>query len=89
METISLPVKLSLLSVFIAVVGLVAFVFNPASLNFLSPWAVWLLGLLLGTASPLFAYSAGFPQNGQYYFGLACNVSFLLVLFYIGSAEFV
>lgn len=87
METISLPVKLSLLSVFIAVVGLVVFIFNPPSLAFLRPWAVWFVGLLFGAASPLFAYSAGLPQSGQYYFGLACNLSFLLVLFFLVPAE--
>ena len=87
METISLPIKLSLLSVVTAVLGLVLFIFDRPSLRVLSPWAVWLMGLMFGTASPLFAYSAGVPQHGQYYFGFACNLSFLLVLFFLIPTE--
>lgn len=83
MNEITFSMKLSVVSVIFAVFGLVIFVFSPTSLEMLSPWAVWSWGLFVGAASPVFTFSGGQPQSGQHYFGLVCNLSFLLVLIFI------
>lgn len=78
-----LPLKLTITSVFIAVAGLVLFMFNPAGVFFITPALLWGLGALLGVASPLSAFQIGLPQQAQFYFGVLSNCFFLAMLDFV------
>lgn len=80
-----LPLQLTVISVLIAVVGLVLFMVNPDGALIVTPSMLWGIGALLGLGSPLTALHIGMPQQAQFFFGVASNCFFLAILNFVLS----
>jgi hypothetical protein len=83
MPTLNLPVKLSVIATLIAAAGLVIFVVFPGGNAPVHPQLIWIAGMVLGTAAPLFAQINSQDQHSQLYFGLVANGFFLGVLWFV------